>query len=101
MVSTASLRRYLHSALFSAAVLFCGHVYAGQGVTSRNDFRTEAEAARHCRGRPVVWVVPRDRSYFVKGDREYGTAAGGAYMCEDDAKGDQNRRASGTPRPPQ
>jgi hypothetical protein len=101
MICTASLTRCVLSALFAAAALGSGAPFAQPGVTSRNDFETEAEAARHCHGRPVVWVVPRDRSYFVKGDRGYGAVAGGAYMCENEAKGDQNRRASSPPRLPQ
>jgi hypothetical protein len=63
------------------------------GVTSRNDFRSEAEAKRHCGGRPVVWVVASERVYFVKGDPEYGRKGPGAYMCEDEARGDGNRGA--------
>src|SRR5947209_12860746 len=27
------------------------------GITSRNDFQAEAEAARHCNGRSVVWAI--------------------------------------------
>jgi hypothetical protein len=63
------------------------------GMTSRNDFPTEAEAKRHCGGRPVVWVVASRRVYFVKGDPKYGAEGGGAYMCEDEARGDRNRLA--------
>jgi hypothetical protein len=63
------------------------------GITSRNDFQTEAEAARHCDGRSVVWVITRERMYFAKQDPEYGTKGKGAYMCEDEAKGDGNHSA--------
>ena len=63
------------------------------GITSRNDFQTEAEAARHCDGRSVVWVIARNRTYFSKQDPGYGTKGRGAYMCEDEAKGDGNHSA--------
>jgi hypothetical protein len=62
------------------------------GTTARNDFQTEAEAQRHCGPRPVVWVIARDRRYLVKGDHGYGVEKNGAYMCEDEANGDLNRR---------
>jgi hypothetical protein len=70
------------------------------GITARNDFRTEAEANRHCRGKPVVWVVARDHAYFTKGDPEYGTKGEGAYMCEDEARGDRNRPGRTAPEAP-
>jgi hypothetical protein len=60
-------------------------------TTARNDFRSEAEANRHCGGRPVVWVIARDQVYFTKADPEYGTKGEGAYMCEDEARADRNR----------
>jgi hypothetical protein len=66
-----------------------------RGVTSRNNFQTEAEAVSHCAGRPIVWVIASKRVYFVKGDAGYGTGSGGAYMCEDEARGDRNRPATG------
>jgi hypothetical protein len=66
-----------------------------RGVTSRNDFQTEAEALRHCAGRRVVWVIASKRIYFVQGDPEYGAGSEGAYMCEDEARGDHNRPAAG------
>jgi hypothetical protein len=66
-----------------------------RGVTSRNDFQTEAEAVSHCAGRPIVWVIASKRVYFVKGDAGYGTGSEGAYMCEDEARGDRNRPATG------
>jgi hypothetical protein len=65
-----------------------------RGVTSRNDFQTEAEALRHCAGRPVVWVIASRRLYFMKGDAEYGAGSEGVYMCEDEARGDRNRPAT-------
>jgi hypothetical protein len=64
------------------------------GITSRNDFQTQVEAKRHCGGRRVVWVIASERVYYVKGDAQYGRKAPGAYMCEDEAKGDGNRRAA-------
>jgi hypothetical protein len=93
--------RCLPAAVFAAIILAAGLSLADPGITSRNDFETEAEAARHCRGAPVVWVVPRDHSYFLAGDPGYGIVAGGAYMCENEAKGDRNRRSSSAPRLPQ
>lgn len=63
------------------------------GITSRNDFEIEAEAERHCNGRSVVWVIARNRTYFSRQNPRYGTKAGGAYMCEDEAKGDGNHSA--------
>ena len=62
------------------------------GITSRNDFTGEAEAKRHCGGRHIVWVVASEHAYFAKGDPGYGRTGQGAYMCEDEAKGDGNRR---------
>jgi hypothetical protein len=56
-------------------------------------FATEAEAKRHCDGRAIVWVVASERVYYAKGDAGYGRAGEGAYMCEDEARGDGNRRA--------
>jgi hypothetical protein len=73
----------------------------GPGTTSRNDFQTEAEAARHCQGRRVVWVIPAGRVYYKKGDPEYGRGEQGAYMCEDEARGDLNRPARNGVRTPQ
>jgi hypothetical protein len=63
------------------------------GITSRNDFETEAEAARHCKGRSVVWVIARDRTFFSKQEPGYGRRGRGAYMCEDEAKADGNHGA--------
>jgi hypothetical protein len=82
------------------ATSFAAHAASAQsvtppmrGVTSRNDFQTETEALRHCAGRPVVWVIASKRVYFRKGDPEYGAGSEGAYMCEDEARGDRNRPA--------
>jgi len=103
---TSAARTWYLLVSITAESLICvaasaqGVVPGAPGPTSRNDFPTQAEAVGHCGGRPVIWVFPRDRSYFIKGDPEYGAVEGGAYMCEDEAQGDQNRRASGTPRPP-
>jgi hypothetical protein len=72
-----------------------------KGVTRRNDFPAEAEAIRHCRGKPVVWVIARDRVYFTKSDPEYGTTGEGAFMCEDEARGDRNRAARREGKAPQ
>jgi hypothetical protein len=72
----------------------------GPGTTSRNDFQSEAEAGRHCSGRPVVWVVPANHVYYFKGDPEYGRPGTGAYMCEDEASGDLNRPARNELRTP-
>jgi hypothetical protein len=62
------------------------------GVTSRNDFQSEAEAGSHCGGRPIVWVIASERVYFVKGEPRYGVKQG-ANTCEDEARGGGNRRA--------
>ncbi|MEA2834719.1 MAG: hypothetical protein QOG66_2921 [Methylobacteriaceae bacterium] len=71
------------------------------GITARNDFRTEAEANSHCRGTAVVWVIAREHVYFTKADPEYGTKGEGAYMCENDARGDRNRAARNGAEAPQ
>jgi hypothetical protein len=63
------------------------------GITSRNDFPTEAEAKRHCGSKAVVWVVPSKHVYFRPGNSRYGVEDGGAFMCENDARGDRNRLA--------
>jgi hypothetical protein len=70
-----------------------GVVPGRPGTTSRNDFPIQAEAIRHCVGRRLVWVVAAEHAYYVKGAPGYGTKQGGAYMCEDEAKGDGNRPA--------
>jgi hypothetical protein len=70
------------------------------GITSRNDFDSEVEAARHCSGRPVVWVVPASHVYYFKSDPGYGSGRDGAYMCEDEASGDRNRPARDKRRAP-
>ena len=86
--------RMLRLTLIAAGVVLSGSVQAiGPGTTSRNDFDTEAEAARHCAGRPVVWVVPANHVYYLIGDPAYGSGGQGAYMCEDEASGDRNRPA--------
>ena len=88
-------RQVLQSLLVAAGLAYGGAALAiGPGTTSRNDFQTEAEAARHCAGRSVVWVIPASRLYYRKGDPEYGRGGNGAYMCEDEASGDRNRPAS-------
>jgi hypothetical protein len=82
------------SLLLGAGFTFHGPAEAlGLGTTARNDFPTEADAARHCQGRPVVWVIPASRVYHRKGDPEYGSGGHGVYMCEDEARGDRNRPA--------
>ena len=87
-------QRMLRLSLIAAGVILAAPVQAiGPGTTSRNDFETEAEAARHCRGRPVVWVTPANHVYYLKGDPQYGSGRPGAYMCEDEASGDRNRPA--------
>ena len=63
------------------------------GITSPNDFKTLAEARRHCGRRAIVWVVASAHVYFLKRDPAYGREGQGAYMCEDEARGDGNRRA--------
>jgi hypothetical protein len=62
-------------------------------ITSRNDFRTEAEARQHCGERQVVWVIPRDHIFSFKGDPSYGAGSNGSYMCLDEAAGDGNHPA--------
>ena len=37
-----------------------------------------------------MWVVASERVYYAKGDAGYGRAGEGAYMCEDEARGDGN-----------
>ncbi len=63
------------------------------GITSPNDFKTVPTAKQHCGKRPVVWVIASARLYFAKGDPRYGRKGQGAYMCEDEARGDGNKRA--------
>jgi hypothetical protein len=92
MADLPSLR--LRSLLVLAALGVAWPVKAiGPGTTSRNDFQTEAEATRHCHGRPVVWVVPANHIYYYQGEGDYGRGEQGAYMCEDEARGDLNRPA--------
>jgi len=87
--------------LAAAGLVLSAPVHAiGPGTTSRNDFQTEAEAARHCSGRPVVWVVPASHVYYFKSDPGYGSGQDGAYMCEDEASGDRNRPARDKRRAP-
>jgi hypothetical protein len=63
------------------------------GITSPNDFKTVAEAKRHCGRRAIVWVIASAHVYLEKRDPGYGRTGQGAYMCEDEAMGDGNRRA--------
>lgn len=35
-----------------------------------------------------MWVVASERVYYAKGDAGYGRAGEGAYMCENEARGD-------------
>jgi hypothetical protein len=92
------MMRYFLAAI-GAAIVICEAAMAQpitppmSGITSRNDFATEAEAKRHCGGRAIVWVVASERVYYAKGDAGYARAGEGAYMCEDEARGDGNRRA--------
>jgi hypothetical protein len=95
LASVSEAPRQTLRLLLFAAVITCGATVqaAGPGTTSRNDFDIEAEAAHHCSGRPVVWVFPASHLYYAKSDPEYGRGGRGAYMCEDEARGDGNRRA--------
>ena len=95
-------REVLVRLLIAGGITLSGPAQAiGPGTTSRNDFGTEAEAARHCAGRPVVWVVPANHVYYFQGDPEYGHGQHGAFMCEDEASGDRNRPAGGKLEVPQ
>jgi hypothetical protein len=58
-----------------------------------NQFSTEAQAKARCRSDTVVWANLSAKTYQFSGNKDYGNAKAGAYMCEKDATG-QGFRAS-------
>jgi hypothetical protein len=54
-------------------------------------FADEASAKARCPADTVVWVNLPSKIYHFVGTRNYGTTKRGAYMCEKDAIGAENR----------
>jgi hypothetical protein len=54
-------------------------------------FADEASANAHCPADTVVWVNLPSKIYHFAGTRSYGTTKRGAYMCEKEAIGAENR----------
>ena len=61
--------------------------------TGAGQYRTDAEAKRHCPADTVVWTNLKSKIYHFAGTKSYGTTKEGAYMCEREAVA-QGDRAS-------
>ncbi len=56
-------------------------------------FRYEAQAQLHCLGDTVVWLDFRKRRYYVHGQKLYGRGFDGSFVCREEARSSQYRRA--------
>jgi hypothetical protein len=56
-------------------------------------FRYEAQAQRHCPDDAVVWLDFRREVYYLKGQKRYGEAMTGSFVCRDEARSSRYRRS--------
>ena len=69
------------------------------GATStRNRFKTAAQAQARCPSDTIVWAISGSKIYHYKGTRDFGKTRG-AYMCEKDAIAGRYRAAKNETRP--
>ncbi len=76
-----------------AVVLAWGSAFA-QDPAPLPMFKTEAAAREHCPDDTVVWLDTDAGTYYLPGQRDYGVAVGGAFVCkrEADRSGDHGNR---------
>ena len=76
----------------TAALVNSGYISQaiGQILTP---FRYEAQAQRHCPDDAVVWLDFRREVYYLKGQKRYGEAMTGSFVCRDEARSSRYRRS--------
>jgi hypothetical protein len=63
----------------------------GSATLEAGQFADEASAKARCPSDTVVWVNLPSKVYHFAGTKSYGTTKRGAYMCEKEAIGGENR----------
>ena len=76
----------------TAALVNSGYISQaiGQILTP---FRYEAQAQRHCPDDAVVWLDFRREVYYLKGQKRYGEAMTGSFVCRGEARSSRYRRS--------
>ena len=90
-------RRHSRHAALRAAQIALAAIAALTAMPVRaqtlTPFRYEAQAQLHCPGDTVVWLDFRKRRYYVHGQRLYGRGFDGSFVCREEARSSQYRRA--------
>jgi hypothetical protein len=62
-------------------------------TSGAGEFKSEADAKRHCPSDLVVWANTESKVYHYSGSTDYGKTKQGAYMCQKESDGDGFRAA--------
>lgn len=72
---------------------------ASSSTLEAGQFANDAQAKARCPTDTVVWVNLSSKVYHFAGGKSYGTTKRGAYMCEKEAIGAENRASKNEKRP--
>jgi Helix-hairpin-helix motif len=62
-------------------------------TSGAGEFKSEADAKRHCPSDLVVWANTESKVYHYSGSTDYGKTKQGAYMCQKESDSDGFRAA--------